>query len=122
MPRSNLPAIALAVALCALAGCAPKTAPVSISRCDVLVDPHGATLEARVTSHAPKPVGKVHVQLDFYHSYNFTRTTAALAFSPVLDPGTTRDVSARLELSGNPGPVMRCVAASVVYGDGTTAP
>jgi hypothetical protein len=111
-----------AVTVCALGGCSARPQPLSVSRCDVLIEPSSSVLDATITSHAEKPVRTVEMQLDFYQNYRFTRATASLTFNPVFDPGTTRQASAPLSLKKPPGPAMHCIASHIVYGDGTTSP
>jgi hypothetical protein len=112
--------LAIVGLLCIIAGCRAKTLPVDVMRCDVLVQPHETTLDSTVKNRADKPIGSIGVQLDFYNNYRFTRTSATLKFSPVLDPGTTRTASAKLKLTGSPGPAMHCIVTHITYGDGTT--
>jgi hypothetical protein len=116
MRRSSLAWIVVAL-LCS--GCTAKSVPVSVSQCNVKPGASVTRLTARVTNQGRKPIREVKVSLDFYRNYRFVRTVALARFSPVLDPGSTRTVTALVDGTTMSGTPMRCIATRVTYGDGT---
>ncbi len=119
MLRSS--ALAL-LTLAALAACTPgKSVPLAISRCDVVIGTGGAaTVIARVTNDADRPMMSADVLLDLYRNYRFTRASGSVTFAPVLDPGAARTVRFPVSVpAGTNGAAMRCTATRAVFGDGT---
>lgn len=119
MSRSNAAAI---VAALSLAACSPAhSAHVAVSGCTVEAARGIATLRARVRNDAEKPIGQIDVRADAYRDFRFVRATFSPSFSPVLDPGASRDVVDRAPLKGAFGATAaQCTVAAVTYGDGTT--
>jgi hypothetical protein len=101
-------AFALLVLALSVAGCgSSKRLDAEVTRCcGVLTGPHETTPDASVTNRG--------------ENYRFTRADSTLEFSPVLDPVTSRRVSAPLQVNGSVGTAMHCIATHVTYGDGTT--
>ena len=119
MSRSKL---AAAVALASvLTACGPHGAHVDVANCSVDASGGIATLHAHLRNDSDKPIGRVDVRTDSYNDFRFVRLVFSPSFSPVLDPGASRDVVEHAPYTGElqtSGP--QCIATAVTYGDGTT--
>jgi hypothetical protein len=111
---------AVVASLAALTACAGGGG-VRVARCNAVATSGGIRMDARFTNTGDKPIAHVAVSADFYRNYTFSRAHGVADFSPVLDPGKERDATFDLEVPPHTGgPVMRCTADGVIYGDGTT--
>ena len=118
MSRSRVSIAALIVM--ALAGCGPThNLPVSVSQCAIVAKDGTVALRALVRNAGEKPIGSVDLQADIYRDFRFARFSATPTFTPVLDPGTTREILEPVSHGTRTGS-LHCSVTKITYGDGTT--
>jgi P pilus assembly chaperone PapD len=120
MSRYNAVARAAASLLLAAcgAGCAHKSVPVAIKRCDVIVQANAVDVELSARSSAAKPISVLQFDVDLGGG---TVSSGAVTFTPPLATGQLRDGGVHLPaVSHSVASPIHCTPTGITYADGSS--